>query len=80
VDIEQQIVDLGYQIVAIAQMIIESKKPRRKIKSNTKYFLCKKMVLYQAIGIAFQTPSAIKGYVEIKVKGKLHLFYLSLQY
>jgi hypothetical protein len=31
---EQQIVDLGYQIVAIAQMIIEiSKIPRRK-KSN----------------------------------------------
>jgi hypothetical protein len=39
VDIEQQIVDLGYQIVAIAQMRKSKKIPRRKIKSNTKYFL-----------------------------------------
>jgi hypothetical protein len=30
---EQQIVDLGYQIVAIAQMIMKFKKLRRK-KSN----------------------------------------------
>jgi peroxiredoxin len=67
VDIEQQIVDLGYQIVAISPDDYRNlKNTEEKDKIKYQVLSDKDGAFIKQIGIAFQTPSAIKGYVESK--------------
>ena len=64
VDIEQQILDLGYQIVAISPDDYRNlKNTEEKDKVNYQLLSDKNGAFIKEIGIAFETPSAIKGYV-----------------
>ena len=64
VDIEQQILDLGYQIVAVSPDDYRNlKNTEEKDKIKYQVLSDKNGAFIKEIGIAFQTPSAIKGYV-----------------
>ncbi len=72
VDIEADIVELGYQIVAISPDDFQNLKiTEEKDSINYKLFSDPEAKLIQAIGIAFQTPKELKGYIASKAqKGK----------
>ena len=64
VTIEQQILDLGYQIVAVSPDDYRNlKNTEEKDKVNYQLLSDKNGAFIKEIGIAFETPSAIKGYV-----------------
>lgn len=70
--IEQEILDLGYQIVAISPDDFQNLKNTEE-KDSIKYslFSDKDGKFIQDIGIAFQTPTMVKGYIATKgQKGK----------
>ena len=72
VKIEQEILDLGYQIVAISPDDYQNLKITED-KDSIKYSLYsdKDGKFIQEIGIAFQTPTLMKGYIASKgQKGK----------
>ena len=73
VDIEADIVELGYQIVAISPDDFQNLKiTEEKDSINYKLFSDPEAKLIQAIGIAFQTPKELKGYIASKAqKGKI---------
>lgn len=72
VKIEQEILDLGFQIVAISPDNYQNLKNTEE-KDSIKYALYsdKDGKFIQDIGIAFQTPTMVKGYIATKgQKGK----------
>lgn len=72
VDIEADIVELDYQIVAISPDDFQNLKiTEEKDGINYKLFSDPQAKLIQDIGIAFQTPKELKGYIASKAqKGK----------
>lgn len=72
VKIEKEILDLGYQIVAISPEDYQNIKNTEE-KDSIKYSLYSDIdgKFIQNIGIAFQTPTMMKGYIATKgQKGK----------
>ena len=72
VKIEQEILDLGFQIVAISPDDFQNLKNTEE-KDSIKYSLFSDQdgKFIQDIGIAFQTPTIVKGYIATKgQKGK----------
>lgn len=71
--IEKEILELGYQIVAISPDDYQNiKNTEEKDSINYKLYSDKEGKLIQEIGIAFQTPLLIKGFVSTKKhKGKM---------
>jgi len=65
--IEEEIIDLGYQIVAISPDNYQNLKNTEE-KDSIKYSLYSDVdgKFIQNIGIAFQTPTMMKGYIAIK--------------
>ena len=72
VEIEKDILDLGYQIVAVSPDDFQNLKNTEE-KDSIKYALYsdKDGKFIKDIGIAFQTPTMVKGYIATKgQKGK----------
>jgi peroxiredoxin len=72
VDIEKDVLALGYQIVAISPDDYQNlKSTEEKDKINYQLYADKDGTFIQEIGIAFQTPLMVKGYIATKgQKGK----------
>lgn len=72
VSIEKDIIDLGYQIVAISPDDYQNlKSTETKDKINYQLFSDPEGQFIQDIGIGFQTPTLVKGYIATKgQKGK----------
>jgi peroxiredoxin len=72
VDIENEVLALGYQIVAISPDDFQNlKNTEEKDKINYQLFSDKDGAFIQKIGIAFQTPLMVKSYITTKgQKGK----------
>ena len=67
VEIEDEIVSLGYQIVAISPDDYKNlKSTEEKDKINYQLFSDKDGSFIQEIGIAFKTPLMLKGYIATK--------------
>lgn len=61
---EKEIIDLGYQIIAISPDHLESLKPTvEDDKLNYNIYSDSGAALIQAIGIGFETPEKAKGYI-----------------
>ena len=61
---EKEIIDLGYQIIAISPDHLESLKPTvEDDKLNYNIYSDSGATLIQAIGIGFETPEKAKGYI-----------------
>ena len=72
VQIEKDILDLGYQIIAISPDDYQNlKNTEEKDSINYQLYSDPNAKLIQDIGIAFQTPIMVKGYIATKnMKGK----------
>lgn len=72
VSIENEILQLGYQIVAISPDDVKNLKPTIE-KDSIKYKLYSDSDgnLIKKIGIAYKTPVMVKGYIAGKTQGKI---------
>lgn len=66
-EVESQILELGYQIIAISPDHFETLKPTAEMdKVNYQLYSDANAELIQAIGIGFKTPEKAKGYITKK--------------
>ncbi len=66
---EQEIIDLGYQIVAVSPDHVESLKPTIDTEGlNYQVYADPQAKLIQEVGIGFQTPGMAKMYIAKKTK------------